>query len=89
MTDTERFEKLERRVTFLEIAVNNSLHDALSAKSLIAKYGESVNKKDAAKILGVTRATVYAMLKDGRITICGDSKRVSVRSIGKYLGVEE
>ena len=89
MTDIERFEKLERRVTFLEIAVNNSLHDALSGKSLVAKYGESVNKKEAAKILGVTRATIYTMLADGRITICGDSKRVSVRSIAKYLGLKD
>lgn len=52
---------------------------------LVARYGESVNKQQAARLLGVTRVTVYAMLADGRVKGACDGKRVCTRSIGRYL----
>lgn len=82
-----RVESLENRVMLLETAMRTTLQNALCDQSLITKYGESVDKTVAAQILGVTRATVYTMIKDGRISECGKSKRVSVRSIMTYLGL--
>ena len=46
---------------------------------------ESVDKSLAARIMGVTRSTVYAMLADGRVEAAGGGKRVNVRSIARYL----
>lgn len=86
----ERMADLERRVMALEERTRQSLwnEDAFrpsKADELVARYGEYVDKTVAAGILGVTRATVYAMLADGRITGACEGRRVDVRSIGRYL----
>lgn len=52
---------------------------------LIGKYGEYVNKTVAADILGVTRATVYNMLEDGRLRAAHQGGRVSMESIFSYM----
>ena len=54
-------------------------------EEFVDKYGEFVDKTDAAKIIGVTRMTVYAMLEDGRLKPGYRGKRVSVRSIADYM----
>ena len=46
--------------------------------------GETCNKNDAAKLLGVTRCTVYNMIKDGRIRSTSDGRRVVTESIDEY-----
>ena len=51
----------------------------------IGRSGEYVDKTVAARILGVTRATVYAMLADGRIDGACAGRRVDVRSIARYM----
>lgn len=51
----------------------------------VAKYGEFVNKSTAAKIIGVTRVTVYTMIKDGRLRTGFAGKKVNVRSIVDYI----
>ena len=56
-----------------------------AAELLVERYGESVDKTVAARLLGVTRATVYAMLADGRICGACAGRRVDVRSIARYL----
>lgn len=83
-----RLEDMEKRIA----AVENRLRDRLwsdnaNAKEdiLVNKYGEYVDKTHAAEILGVTRATVYTMLADGRIVGACEGKRVSVRSIARYM----
>ena len=68
----QRMADLERRVLALEERTRRSLwtrEEELARKeeALVAQYGEYVDKTATAKILGVTRATVYAMLADGRI----------------------
>lgn len=55
---------------------------------LLEKYGECVDKTVAAKILGVTRCTVYAMLADGRIRAAMGGRRVDVRSIARFMDDE-
>lgn len=54
-------------------------------QKMIDRYGEFVDKTAAAQIIGVTRATVYAMLSDGRIEGACEGRKVSVRSIARYI----
>lgn len=86
----ERMADLERRVRALEERARRALwsEERLRAgkeEELVLRYGEYVDKTVAAQILGVTRATVYAMLADGRIVGACAGKRVDVRSIASYL----
>ncbi len=81
---------LEKRVRLLEERAHRVLwsepHAGMSrADEMAARYGEYVDKTTAAGILGVTRATVYAMLSDGRISGGCGGRRVSVRSIAEYM----
>ncbi len=86
----ERMADLERRVRALEERARKALWSEEHPRSgkeeeLVSRYGEYVDKTVAARILGVTRATVYAMLADGRIFGACAGKRVDVRSIAQYL----
>lgn len=46
--------------------------------------GETCDKTRAADLLGVTRCTVYNMIKDGRIRATSDGRRVVTESIDEY-----
>ena len=54
-------------------------------EDLVGRYGEYVDKTETAKILSVTRQTVYAMLADGRIEAAHGGRKVSVRSVARYI----
>ena len=82
----ERLFSLEKRVALLESGTDINSPDA-RYNELSAKYGQHVTKSCAAEIIGVTRATVYAMLKDGRLEGVCYGKRVSIQSIARYLSV--
>lgn len=56
----------------------------LEARRTPSEIGETCNKNDAAKLLGVTRCTVYNMIKDGRIRAASDGRRVVTESIDEY-----
>lgn len=92
MSDNElmmaRIEDMEKRIVALEERLRLNLWTgSTTAKEdhLIRKYGEYVDKTQAAKILCVTRATVYAMLADGRIQGACSGRRVDIRSIARYM----
>lgn len=90
MTVEERMDKLEQRVLTLEklAQIGELFRDESlmrTEKELVDMHGKYVDKPTAARILGVTRATVYAMLKDGRIEGACEGKRVDVRSIARYI----
>ena len=90
MTVEERMDKLEQRVLTLEklAQIGELLRDdslMRTEKELVDMHGKYVDKSTAAKILGVCRATVYAMLKDGRITGACSGRRGDVRSIAQHL----
>lgn len=84
---TRRIRQLEQRVFALEemLLKADELQYKTAEEALVAQYGESVDKSLAARIMGVTRSTVYAMLADGRVEASGGGKRVNVRSIARYL----
>lgn len=88
--DFERLADLERRVLALEERARRALWSEDEActdreAALVAQYGEAVDKTVAARVLGVTRATVYAMLEDGRIRGACGGRKVDVRSVARYL----
>ena len=90
MTPEERMDKLEQRVLELEklAQIGELFRDESlmgTEKELVDMHGTYVDKSTAAKILGVCRATVYAMLADGRIEGACSGRRVDVRSIARYL----
>ena len=90
MTIEEKMDDLERRVLALEERTRSSIWSKEGElirmqEELVAQYGKHVDKTATAKILGVTRATVYAMLEDGRIEGACEGKRVDVRSIARYI----
>ncbi len=66
---TRRIRQLEQRVFALEETLHQAdqLRKKTAEEALVAKYGESVDKSLAARIMGVTRSTVYAMIADGRV----------------------
>lgn len=86
----ERMADLERRIQVLEERTRAAMwgDNPITMRrevTLVERYGESVDKTVAARVLGVTRATVYAMLADGRIHASCGGRRVDVRSIAQYL----
>ena len=86
----DRVADLERRVKLLEARTRNVVWRAEPSvtgreEALVERYGESVDKTVASRMLGVTRATVYAMLTDGRILGACEGRRVDVRSIARYM----
>ena len=90
MTIEEKMDDLERRVLTLEklAQIGELLRDdslMRTEKEIVDMHGKYVDKSTAARILGVTRATVYAMLADGRIEGACSGRRVAVRSIARYM----
>lgn len=87
--ESKRMADLERRVLALEERTRGALwqeeNHACRAEELAQRYGEYVDKTIAARILGVTRTTIYAMLADGRIEGACEGRRVSVSSIEQYM----
>ena len=81
----EQVAELERRIQALEARTLSEPVSQRREASLVERYGESVDKTSAAKLLGVTRSTVYTMLSDGRILGACGGRRVDVRSIARYL----
>ena len=82
-----RIVELEKRVRILEERTHDLTwtNDTDAEREYVMKYGEHVDKTVASKILSVTRATVYAMLKDGRLQSTFGGSRVDVRSIARYI----
>lgn len=78
----ETFERIAKALEGIESALQ-----ILASKQpgLIQQYGKYVDKTVAAQILGVTRATVYAMINDGRIRGAYGGRKVDVRSIAAYM----
>jgi len=85
-----RMADLEQRISALENRARRVLWSGPASggsreDDLVLQFGEYVDKTAAAQILGVTRATIYAMLADGRIDSACAGRRVDVRSMARYM----
>lgn len=81
----DRVLRLEKRVQALEGMMEDARIETNREKTLVRQYGECVDKTKAAAIMGVTRVTVYAMIRDGRIRSAMGGRSVDVRSIARYI----
>lgn len=73
----QRIELLETEVRYLKRKLSDvyAVRCKLDEDEYVEKHGEFVDKAVAARLIGVTRATIYQMLKDGRIhSGCGGKK---------------
>ena len=67
--------------------IRSIVREELYGKSSSIEYlGDVCTKEEASKALRVTRATIYAMLADGRLDATSDGRRVTTSSIRRYLG---
>lgn len=71
--DEMRYEAMVRRIVALEARVAvlekrmSRPEKSRGVRELREKFPIQLSKTDASKVLGVTRATVYAMIEDGRL----------------------
>lgn len=87
-------EVMDGKICMITDAQIDKIADIIYQKILEARrtpneIGETCNKNDAAKLLGVTRCTVYNMIKDGRIRTTSDGRRVVTQSIDEYKNTIE
>lgn len=64
---TKQIEALEARIARLEKKAIFPAPGGVTTEDLSKAYPQMMNKTEAADALGVTRATIYAMLSDGRL----------------------
>ena len=88
MCDMERkVAELESRIQFMESVLGyNKTEEKIEEEK--ALYRSHVNKTEAANMLGVTRATIYAMLADGRLKASMGGKAISLASIEAFIRSE-
>ena len=82
-----RYEVLISRVEALEARVKKLECDSLCDRTFAGLLEENalvVDKTRAAALLGVTRATIYTMVKDGRLRECAGSG-IETRSIAEFI----
>lgn len=87
----EEIRELRHRVDELEALLAKLGHetkDAATAREydrLRRQYGAMMTKTQAANELGVTRATVYAMIRDGRLKERACDRRIDAMYIARRL----
>lgn len=79
-----RVHTLERRIQTLEAKMKQVQSGAGAAETLMREFPMGLNKSDAAEWLKVSRATVYAMIRDGRLEV-NDAGKVTAESIAKLM----
>lgn len=85
MNIEDRVLRLEERVRAMEGLMEYARIETNRENEMVKRYGECVNKTYAARIMGVTRVTVYAMIRDGRIRSAMGGRSVDVRSIARHI----
>lgn len=79
-----RMEAMEARMAVLEQKLaGKAARDAI-LDALRVEHGEEMTKQTASEVLGVTRRTVYNMIRDGRLleNECG---RIVTDSVTEYM----
>lgn len=83
----KRTEALEARIAALEELLGTP--GGVRAQEMLKRYPRGLTKTEAAEEIGVTRATIYAMIADGRLKE-SNSGRVTAQSAADLLyGVAE
>ena len=86
--DDARYEAMVRRIAALEarlvVLESAAIAPGVQAKDLLKRYPKGMTKTDAANELGVTRATVYYMIADGRVKENGMG-RVITQSVADLM----
>lgn len=87
--DEKRYEAMMQRMAALEariVVLEGLLGEPGGARTqaLLERYPKGMSKTEAANELGVTRATIYAMLADGRIKENGMG-RVLTQSVADLM----
>ena len=78
----KRIAALEAQVVVLEKRLSE--RGGVETCELMESYHREMNKTEAAEELGVTRATVYAMINDGRLKVNGMG-RVLAKSVADLM----
>lgn len=78
----KRTEAMEARIAALEELLGTP--GGVRAQELLKRYPKGLTKTEAAEEIGVTRATIYAMIADGRLKE-SNSGRVIAQSVADLL----
>lgn len=78
----QRLRAAEARLDALEKRMGEP--GGVKAQDLIKRYPGGMNKTDAANVLGITRSTVYCMIRDGRLAE-NNLRRVVTQSVVDML----
>ena len=82
-----RMEALEARMAVLEQKLaGKAARDAI-LDALRVEHGEEMTKQTASEVLGVTRCTVYNMIRDGRL-LENERGRIVTESLTRYMATQ-
>lgn len=82
-----RMEAMEARMAVLEQKLaGKAARDAI-LDALRVEHGEEMTKQTASEVLGVTRCTVYNMIRDGRL-LENERGRIVTESLTQYMATQ-
>lgn len=55
------------------------------ADKMAREYGETITKKRAADMLGISATTLWRLISDKKIKTCLEGRMIDTRSLAKYL----
>ena len=82
-----RMEALEARIAVLEQKLaGKAARDAI-LDALRVEHGDEMTKQTASEVLGVSRCTIYNMIKDGRLDV-NRRGRIVTESLTRYMATQ-
>ena len=69
-------------------AILNRMPEESREDKLARENGETVTKKRAAELLGVSQTTLWRLISDRKIKTCLGGKMVDTRALARYLDDE-
>ena len=82
-----RMEAMEARMAVLEQKLaGKAARDAI-LDALRVEHGDEMTKQTASEVLGVSRCTIYNMVKDGRLDV-NRRGRIVTESLTRYMATQ-
>lgn len=82
-----RMEAMEARIAVLEQKLaGKAARDAI-LDALRVEHGDEMTKQTASEVLGVSRCTIYNMVKDGRLDV-NRRGRIVTESLTRYMATQ-